>query len=42
MSRTRMDCPVCANVAPHYSGDGGETWECELCMAVHDEEVRLR
>jgi len=20
---------------------GGETWECELCRAVHDGEVRL-
>jgi Zn-finger protein len=42
MSRSEMDCPVCATVAPHYSADGGETWQCELCMAVHDEEVRVR
>jgi ribosomal protein L37AE/L43A len=39
--RDKLDCPVCANIAPHYSNDGGETWQCELCMAVHDEEARL-
>lgn len=39
--RDELDCPVCANIAPHYSNDGGETWQCELCMAVHNEEVRL-
>jgi hypothetical protein len=36
MATAELDCPVCANIAPHYSNDGGETWQCQLCLGVHD------
>lgn len=36
-----MVCPVCANEEGHISKDGGETWQCDLCLAVHDGEKRL-
>jgi ribosomal protein L37AE/L43A len=39
--RNEMSCPVCANTTGHISKDGGETWSCDMCLAVHDGEVRV-
>lgn len=39
--RQEMNCPVCANVVGQHSKDGGETWSCDLCMAVHDGDRRV-
>lgn len=39
--RDTMVCPVCANEVGQFSKDGGETWQCDICMAVHDGEVRV-
>lgn len=42
MRRENEVCPVCSNKCGHVSKDGGETWSCDYCMAVHDFDKRLR
>lgn len=41
MRREGEVCPVCLNERGHVSKDGGSTWSCDGCMAVHDFERRL-
>jgi len=37
--REKMVCPVCATECGHVSKDGGDTWQCDLGMSVHDGEA---
>jgi len=41
MRKENEVCPVCANKSGHVSKDGGDSWQCDLCMGTHDFEKRL-
>lgn len=37
-----MVCPVCLNDTGHISKDKGKTYQCDLCMGIHNGEKRIR
>lgn len=41
-TRTDTVCAICANESWQTSKDGGETWECSLCMGVFNDETGER
>lgn len=42
MRKNNEVCPVCEHEANHVSKDGGDTWQCGMCLGYHDMEARVR